>query len=204
MGDRVDSLKSLLHRAARAGTGRLANLGPVAGARHAIDELKQRRATLTEASLSRAFAHAPGVAASVVGVRDGWVRADLTFDDGRHLALGVAPETVRFAPRGAKEVIFSVEPPELVEDGRVRDLIGSLAAAIARAVWGPVLGPARGEELALVEREGARLRADLRTVPAVRAALEGGPLAMALEMLTIEAFAVEDRAVRMRIGLPLR
>lgn len=65
-----------------------------------------------------------------------------------------------------------------------------------------MLAPRRGDEQALVEREGARLRADLRTVPAVRAALEGSALAMALEVLTIESFALEDRALRLKIGLP--
>ena len=49
----------------------------------------------------------------------------------------------------------------------------------------------------------ARLRADLRTVPAVRAALEGSGLAMALEVLTIESLALEDRALRLKIGLPV-
>lgn len=203
MGERLDTLKSLLHRAARAGSDRLGKLPPVAGAKQAIEELKQRRATLSEAALSRAVAHAPGVSASVVGVSDGMVRADVTFDDGTSLALGIVPETVRFAPRGAKEVIFRVEPPSLVEDGRVREVIGSLAAAVARALWGPVLGPPKRDEQALVEREGARLRADLRTVPSVRAALEGGALAMVLEVLTIESFAIEDRTLRLKIGLPL-
>lgn len=203
MSERLDTLRSLLHRAAKAGRGRLARLGPVAGARHALEELKQRRATIPEAALSRAVAHAPGVKASTVAVIDGAIRADVTFEDGESLAMALMPETVRFAPRGAKEVIFRVEPPERVGDGRVRDVVGALAAAIARALWGPVLGPRRRDEQALVEREGARLRADLRTVPSVRAALEGSPLAVALEVLTIESFTVEDRALRLKVGLPL-
>lgn len=203
MSRRGDLLRSLLHRAAKAGAESLSKLPAVASVRQAFGDLKNRRASLGETALSSAVAHAPGVRASSVSVSGGLLRVDLTFEDGESRVFGVEPQAVRFAPRGAKEVIFAVEPPELVGDPRVRDAVGSIAAAIARALWGPVLAPRTGDEQAWVEREGARLRADLRTVPAVRAALEGGPLAMALEVLTIESFAIEDRALRLKIGLPL-
>lgn len=203
MGKRGDLVRSLVHRAAKAGSDRLGRLQAVRGVRQALDELKQRRASLGEAALSSAVAHAPGVAASSVSIEGGQLRVDVTFDDEQTRVFAVQPQTIRFAPRGAKEVIFAIEPPELVSDARVRDAVGCIAAAIARALWGPVLAPRVGDEQALVEREGARLRADLRTVPAVRAALEGGALAMALEMITIESFAIEDRTLRVKLGLPL-
>lgn len=200
---RLDLLRSLVRSAAKAGADRLGKLGPIAGAKTALGELKRRRASLSEAALSSALAHAPGVRASSVSAHGEQLGVDLSFEDGASLAFAVVPEQVRFAPRGAKEVLFRVEPPQLVGDARVRDAVGCLAAAIARALWGPVLPPREADEQALVERDGARLRADLRTVPAVRAALEGSPLAMALEVLTIESFAIEDRALRVKIGLPL-
>ncbi len=198
MGERLDTLRSLLHRAAKAGADRLQRLPPVANARHVLDELKERRARITEATLSSAVAHAPGVRACSASIQGGLARLDITYDDGATLSFGVTPESVRFAPRGAKEVLFSVEPPERVNEARVRDAVGCVAAAIARTLWGPMLPPREGDEQALVERDGARLRADMRTVPAVRAALEGSPLAMALEVLTIESFTVEDRAIRLK------
>jgi hypothetical protein len=200
---RLDLLRSWVRTAAKASADRLAKMGPVANARQAFEELRQRRASIGEAPLSRALAHAPDVAASMVSIRDGRIRVDLGYEDGSTLVFSVLPETVRFAPRGAKEVIFSIEPESLASDGRVRDAVGCIAAAIARAVWGPVLGRRGADETALVEREGLRLRADLRTVPSVRATLEGSPLAMALEALSIESFDVEDRALRVKIGLPL-
>jgi hypothetical protein len=202
MGERLDLLKSFVRTAAKASTDRIARLGPLAGARSAIEELKQRRASVSEGALSSAVAHAPGVRASTVSIRDGQIRVELTLEDGASKVFAVVPEGVRFAPRGAKEVLFSVEPPALVSDARVRDAVGCVAAAIARALWGPVLPPRQGDEQALVEREGARLRTDLRTVPAVRAALEGSALALALDVLTIESFLVEERTLRVKIGLP--
>lgn len=202
MAKGLDVLRSWVRSAAKAGSERLGNLTAVQHARRALEELKQRRASLSEAAIGSAVAHAPGVHAATVSIDGGQIRVDATFDDGESRVFAVVPERVRFAPRGAKEVLFSVEPPERVNEARVRDVVGSLAAAIARALWGPVLGPREGDEQALIEREGARLRADLRSVPAVRAALEG-PLGMALDLFSIESFAIEERELRFKVALPL-
>lgn len=202
MTSRFDVFKSLVRSAAKAGAERVRSLDAVAGARRAIDELRNRRVSLGEGMLGSAVAHAPGMRAATVSLREGRVVVDAGYEDGRTLAIAVVPEAARFAPRGAKEVIFRVEPPEVVEDARAREIVGCLAGAIARGLWGPMLGEPREEEAALVDREGARLRADLRSVPAVRAALEGSPLAMALDVLTIRGFEVEDRALRISLGLP--
>ncbi|HHH29188.1 MAG TPA: hypothetical protein ENK57_12700 [Polyangiaceae bacterium] len=205
---RFDVLKSLVRSAARASGERLSKVSAVAGVRQAIDEVRARRSTLTEAAIARAITHGvPTLAAASVSLRGGRVVLDLDYKSrgdtpGETLAVSLIPEQARFAPRGAKEVIFSVEPPEAVNDARVRELVGALAAAIARALWGPVLGERTVDEQAMVDREGARLRADLRSVPAVRAALEGSPLAMALEIISIESFAIEDRVLRIVLALP--
>jgi len=201
---RLDILKSLVRSAAKASGERLSKLSTVTNARQAIEELRARRSTLNEADVGRAITSGTtGVRAATVSLRNGRAAVDLGYEDGRNLTFAIIPEQTRFAPRGAKEVIFSVEPPEVVEDARAREVVGALAAAIARALWGPVLGERTVHEQALVDREGARLRADLRTVPAVRAALEGSPLAMALEVISIESFAIEDRVLRVVIALPI-
>lgn len=202
MASRFDVLKSLVRSAARAGAERVQDLGAVRGAKAVLAELRQRRVTITEPMMSSAIAQTPGVSASSVSLANGRIALDATFEDGRSLAMTVLPQEVRFAPRGAKEILFTVEPPEIVGDGRARDVVGCVAAAIARGVWGPMLGPRTDGEAALVEREGARLRCDLRTVPAVRASLEGSPFAMALDVLTIGGFEIEDRALRVTLGLP--
>lgn len=201
---RFDVLKSLVRGAAKAGTERLGKLRGVQGVRGALGDLRARRASVSEAALARAITHGVGGAGSVsVACRDGRIVADVSFDRGDPLVVAVIPEQTRFAPRGAKEVLFTVEPPELVADARAREVVGAIAAAIARALWGPMLGERREGEHALVDREGARLRADLRTVASVRAALEGSAIGMALDVLSIEGFAIEDRALRVTIALPL-
>jgi hypothetical protein len=203
MASRFDVFRSWVRTAAEAGKERIGEMRSVSNVKRAIEELRERRASISEAALSSAIAHCPGASASSVSLQDGRIVCDITFDDGRSLVFAVIPEKARFAPRGAKEVIFTVEPPEMVNEARTRDAVGCIAALIARGLWGPMLGPRDGDEQALVEREGARLRADLRTVPAVRAALEGSPAAMALEVLGIESFAVEERTLRLKIALPL-
>ena len=201
---RLDVLRSLVRGAAKAGADRVSKLRPVANARQAMVELRARRATLTEGALSSAIAHGVrGVTAATVSLKEGRILADVGLEDGETLTLAIVPEQARFAPRGAKEVLFSVEPPEAVEDSRARDIVGAVAAAIARALWGPILGPRRPDEHALVEREGARLRADLRTVPAVRSTLEGSALAVALEVISIKSFTIEERALRLVVALPM-
>lgn len=202
MASRIDVLRSWVRSAAKAGSERISALPPVQNARRVLEELKQRRASLSESAIGSAAAHTPGVRAATANVDGARIRLDATFDDGEYRVFAVVPEKVRFAPRGAKELLFSLEPPEAVNDAQVREVVGSVAAAIARALWGPVLGPRQGDEQALVEREGARLRADLRTIPAVRSALEG-PLGLALDMITIESFSFEGRALRFKVGLPL-
>lgn len=202
MASRFDVLRSLVRGATKATRDRLKELGPVANAREVFEELRARRAHIGEGALGSAIAQAEGVRTSTVRIADGRLLVDVGWDDGDETSVAVTPETVRFAPRGAKEVLFSVEPPERVGDARVREIVGCLAAAIARALWGPLLGPRPGGEQALVEREGARLRADLRTVPAVRSMLEGSTLSMALDVIAIESFTFEDHALRFRIALP--
>jgi len=201
---RFDVLKSLVRSAARAGGDRIAKVGRVGDVRKALTDLRARRIAITEVMLTRAINHGVrGVEAATVSLREGRARIDLDFGGSEQLAFALFPDEARFAPRGAKEVIFSVEPAELVGDARVREVAGAVAAGIARALWGPMMGPPVDGEEAFIDREGARLRADLRSVPAVRALLEGSPLAMALEVLAIEGFVIEDRALRIVIALPV-
>lgn len=200
---RLDVWKSLVRSAARASADQVKKLGPIRSVRQAITELRARRATLSEGALSSAIANGvPGVSATTVSLQDGRLIADVGFEDGESLALSIVPEQARFAPRGAKEVIFIVDPPESIEISRAREIVGAVAAAIARALWGPILGPRRPGEAALVEREGARLRADLRSVPAVRSALEGSTIGVALEVISIERFEIAERTLRIVIALP--
>ena len=202
MTSRFDLLRSWVRTAADASRERIGELGPVANAKRAFDEIRSRRATLSEAALGSAFAQAPGIVGATARISGGRILVDASYDDGETVSIACVPEKARFAPRGAKEVVFVIEPPDAVGERRVRELVGCLAAAIARALWGPMMPERQPGESALVERDGARLRVDLRSVPAVRAMLEGSPLAMALDVIGIEAFTLEERSLRLKLSLP--
>lgn len=202
MADRLDVLRSFLRSAADAGSRGLAKVTSWDRVRKLVDELRARRTRLPEAQLSAAMARAPGVTDSTVQVVEGRLAVVNGYDDGATVAFTVVPEQTRFAPRGAKEVIFRVEPAEMVGDPRVRESVGVLAAAVAFLLWGPALGLRRGHQSVLVEREGVRLRADLRELPAVRDALEGGPLAPVLDSLRVDRFELGERALSVVVALP--
>ena len=202
MSSRFDVLRSLVRGATRSASRRVRNLGPVTNARRVLAELKAMRATLTEGALSSAVAQAEGVEGATVRITGGRVLVDVDWTDGEHTAVAIWPERARFAPRGAKEVVFRVDPPEHVRGRRTREIVGGIAAAIARALWGPVLGARGAAEQALVETEGARLRCDLRTVPAVRAAFDGSGLAPVLDVIALEGFVVEENYLRLQLKLP--
>jgi hypothetical protein len=200
---KLDLLRSLLRGAADAGRDRIAKLGPLERAKQALGEIRERRTRVTEGAISAAIARVPGIRETTVSIHDGRVIVDAAYDDGRAVVLSTAPELARFAPRGAKEILFSIDPPELAKDSRARELIGAIGAAMARGLWGAFLPPAPGSEVAFSEREGDRVRVDLRTIPAVESVLRGSPLAQALEIVSIESFTIEDRSIRIRIALPL-
>jgi hypothetical protein len=203
VSDRGDILKSWLQRAAQAGASRLSRLDPVQRVSRAVEELRARRVRLDEATLAQALSAVEGLRESTLQVRDGRIEIDACWQDGERLAFAAVPETIRFAPRGAKEVLFRVEPAELARKGKVREAVGALAGAVAFAVWGPLLGAGATANPALVETEGQRLRADLRSIAAVRSALSGGPLGQVLDVLSIERFELADRELRVILKLPM-
>ena len=132
---RFDVLKSLVRGAAKAGAERVQKLRPVANVRLAMAELRARRATLTEGALSSAIAQGVrGVTAATVSLTEGRIIADVGLEDGETLVLAIIPEQARFAPRGAKEIVFSVEPPAAVDDGRFRTQPTSQMTALHIAV----------------------------------------------------------------------
>lgn len=202
MAGRFDVLRSLLHGAADAAKKRVQDLGPIERARHVLEELRQRRARIPESVLSAAVARCPGALAASVRVHDGGLIVDVEHDDDTSLVVRVVPQSARFAPRGAKEVFFAIEPAELAKSGKVRDVVGALAGAVARGLWGPMLPPAKGPEIALTEREGDRLRVDLRSLAAVDSLLNASSIAQLLDVIGIESFLLEDHALQIRIALP--
>ena len=121
------------------------------------------------------------------------------------LAFALTPRGARFAPRGAKEVLFQVTPAAHVTQAKVRTAVGSLAGAVAHALWAVVLGAPDAEHLvgAIVDRDGnEQVRVDLRSVPAVRALQGRGPAALVIDMLELERLEVEDGQLVLKLKLP--
>lgn len=183
---------------------RVRDLPPVAALRRAYDQIKQHKAVVTDEALTAAVAHAPAVLAASATARGGTIHVDASYDDGAQLAFALAPVEARFAPRGAKELVFAVDPPDAARDGRVADAASCIAAAVARAVWSVMLtGAEPPGPGAFVDREGQdRLRVDLRTVPSMRKLPPTHPLALVVEALAIGKITTDDGAVTLEIKLP--
>ena len=202
MSERGDRLRSLLREAAqtvRAGAERLA---PLTTARQLLGELRHGRVLLPANALRTQLLRVPDLESLWLEVRASGVLIDASFSRGEPLRLTLVPVAARFAPRGAKELIWRVEPPERATGPRVADLAAAVSVAVARALWAPVLPPDEGEAPdAIVERDpGAELRVDLRTIPMVRKLR--GPSQALLDALALASLGSEDGALTLGLRLP--
>jgi hypothetical protein len=205
MGERIDRVRSLLRGAADRASGAIGQARPVAAVREVLREIRDRRARIPERQLARAVLRAGSVSAASVRTRDGRIEITAELESGRAIRAALVPASASFAARGAKEIVFDVEPPEASDDPKLREIAGMIAAQIARALWGPFLPSTHGEidGPALVDREGDRLRVDLRTCPAVREAMRTAPAAtLVMDALRIERFEVDAHGLSIRIALP--
>jgi len=193
-------LTSLLRSAARGAGTRLGRSGLAELCRNALAELSPGRAGLSDAQLTRVVTRLPNVRTATVSSAQEKLRIDLGFDDGSELLMALVPGTIAFAPGGAKELCFSVEPASAAHDGRARDVVAAIAGEIARALWRPALaGAPHADHAAFVSTENEQLVVDLRNVPDVRWALQQGLRAAIIE-------AIKPRALEARGGhlaLPL-
>ena len=200
---RRDELRSLVRRMGDQAKSSL-NSGPMAAARKLLSEVAARQAKVSDEALTRAIAHAEGVREASVSCQGGRIRIDATFDDGKRVELGLVPWDVRFAPRGAKEVVFRIEPAELGRDRHVPELVAAVATVVAHTLWSVALGGARVESRGMfVDKEADDLfRVDLRNVPAVRARMTNGGAAAMLEALALGNLRAEDGALSLTLELP--
>jgi hypothetical protein len=206
MGDRFDRFRSLVRRAAVGAAGFLGQVRPLSAVRETLRELRDRRVRIPDRVLARAVLRAGTVSAASVRARRGRIEITAELASGRAISAALIPAGTRFAPRGAKELFFDVDPPEASEEPVVRAIAGLLGSAIARALWAPLrgAGAVAVDEGALVDREtGGRLRIDLRTCPMVRDALSSGaPATVLIDALTIEALDADEQGLSFRVGLP--
>jgi len=200
MTDRFDIVRSWVRVAADRAVHRVAGTKIAAVTKQLLERLTQQRWRLSDEMLTAAAAHADGVDSAMVACHSGRVFVDASMTNGREVQFSLAPRSVRFAPRGAKEISFDVEPP----DAHDTSIVGALAACIAKATW-PMIAPADSIDVggAIVERETpGRLRVDLRSVPAVRRFASTQAAAMIFDVLELESLRVETGALALKLKLP--
>lgn len=200
MNDRFDILRSWVRAAADRAVDRVTETRFASVAKQLLERLTQQRWRLTDETLTTAAAHADGVDSAMVACHSGRMFVDASMTNGKEVQFSLAPSSVRFAPRGAKEISFDVEPP----DAHDTSIVGALAGCIAKATW-PMIAPADSVDIggAIVERETpGRLRVDLRSVPAVRRFASTQTAAMIFDVLELESIRVEAGALALKLKLP--
>ena len=200
MTDRFDIVRSWVRAAADRAVDRVTGTKAAVVTKQLLERLTHQRWRLSDETLTAAAAHADGVDSAMVACRSGRMFVDASMTSGREVQFSLAPCSVRFAPRGAKEISFDVEPP----DAHDTSIVGALAGCIARATW-PMIAPADLVEVgsAIVERETpGRLRVDLRSVPAVQKFASTQTAAMIFDLLELESIRVEHGALALKLKLP--
>jgi len=200
MTDRFDIVRSWVRVAADRAVDRISGTKVASVTKQVLERLTQQRWRLSDEALTSAAAHAEGVDSAMVACHSGRMFVDASMTNGREVQFSLAPGSVRFAPRGAKEISFDVEPP----DAHDTSIVGALAACIAKATW-PMIASADTIDVggAIVEREtSGRLRVDLRSVPAVRRFASTQTAAMIFDVLELESLRVEPGALALKIKLP--
>ncbi len=202
MSEGSDRLRSLLRGAAREVTRRAASFAPLVEARRVFGELRQGRIPVPTDSLRAQLLRVPELDSLWLDVGPEGVRVDASFTRGTSVRVTFVPVAARFAPRGAKELVFRVEPPEHASGARVADLCAALAAAVARTVWAAILPPDDGSAPdAIVERDAnAELRIDLRTLPAIRRLR--GPQQAVLDGMPIVGVGASENGLYLQIPVP--
>jgi hypothetical protein len=200
MTERFDIVRSWVRAATDRAIDRLKGTKVVSATRQLLERLTQQRWRLSDETLTAAAAHANGVDSAMVCCRSGRMYIDASMTNGKEVQFTLTPRSVRFAPRGAKEISFDVEPP----DAHDASIVGALAGCIAKATW-PMISPPDTVDVgsAIVERDSpGRLRVDLRSVPAVRRFASTSAGKMIFDVLELESIRVEPGALALKLKLP--
>ncbi len=202
MSEGGDRLRSLLRGAAREVQRRAEAFPPLAQARRLLGELRHGRLLVPADALRAQLLRVPELDSLWLEVRPEGVLLDASFTRGEPLRVTLVPVTARFAPRGAKELVFRVEPPERAGSARTADLCAALAVAVARALWAPLLPPDDGAPPdAIIDRDpGAELRIDLRSLPPIRR-LRGAQQAL-LDGIPLVGFGATQGALVLQLPVP--
>lgn len=202
---RLDLLRSYVNQATDRIKEGTKNLLPLDSLREIVGDLRHRRVRILESRLTRAVARTPGIDEASVSAKDGALFIDLyCAESGRGVAAKIEVYVQAFAPRGAKEIGFSVTPESAAENRQLAEALGYLSGTIAEILWAPAgVVPGEVPGAAFIERDGHHsFRADLRTVPSVRAALARPASEMLIEALVPKRFVVGDQALAIELSFP--
>jgi hypothetical protein len=198
----LDVLKSLLRSGARSAQSSLRSLPLAVAVQRAVSDLGFNRVTIGDAGLTRAVTRVAEIAAVTVSSGQGRLRIDATFDDGSRLAFALLPAGMAFAPGGAKELSFTVEPSAASRDPRSREVVAAVAGEIARTLWRPALSRApRSDQGASVSCHDDTLVVDLRSVPEVRWALRQRLPALLIEAIKPRALEIDNARIVLTLAL---
>ena len=187
--------------------GTLKRVGQVAGMdklRAGLGDLVKRRMTLRASSLTSSLAHLPGVESASVAASNGALHVDVAFADGQFLQARIIPTRIRFAPRGAKEIAFRIEPEAAARVQRVTDVISAIGGSVANALW-PIgrSFDTKSHAGAIVDRDGPDgFTVDLRTAPGIRALESKGGAALVIEVIELAELTVVDGGLQLQLKLP--
>lgn len=202
MSDRLDHLRSLVRRAADVASNTANAAGPIKRAKKLVSDLIHKRIEISSAQLTSALAQFPDVDSASVSARDGGLHCDVTFVTGEHVQAVYVPHRVMFAPRGAKELTFRVEPSSQTRSHRATDVASVLGGVVARALW-PVRTESRNLGGAIVDRHGENeLMVDLRTTPSAQSLIRQGQAGALIEVLQLGDVYVTDGALVLVFKLP--
>ncbi|MBW2720291.1 MAG: hypothetical protein JRD94_17605, partial [Deltaproteobacteria bacterium] len=123
MTDRFDIMRSWVRLAADQAVHRITRTKVAVVTKQLLERLTQQRWRLSDELLTSAAAHADGVDSAMVACHSGRMFVDASMSNGKEVQFSLAPRSVRFAPRGAKEISFDVEPP----DAHDTSIVGALA-----------------------------------------------------------------------------
>jgi hypothetical protein len=202
---KLDVLRSFVREATAKVRDRAAAVIPLDQLRELADDLRFRRVRIPEAALTRSVAHASMVEQASVHAQDGVLHVEAHFRGAREpFEALVRPEARAFAPRGAKEIVFHLEPAAAAAHPLAPEVLSCLAGVIAHHLWAAAgLSASSDPSGAFVERElGASFRVDLRTVPAVRAILDGQASQIIIEALVPKELTASDGALKIELSMP--
>lgn len=201
---RFDVFRSLLRSTVLSAEQGLANLPGADAVKRLIEQAAHGlgRVVVRDEQLTAAVARGGDVSEATVSSGRGCVRVDVTFNDGELLRMSLWPDGTAFAPLGAKELSFRVEPDDLAQRTRSRDVIGAIAGEIARTLWKPALARApHSREPALVSSDRGRMIVDLRSVPEVRWAMRQRVYSAFVELLRPRTIEVGDGCLTLLLAL---